>query len=70
MWTKARCLAALEPRLPAAHVVDVRFRRPVLLPSTVTFGAEAEGPSIAFTVRGARDGTPHIEGRVDPGAGA
>jgi acyl dehydratase len=70
MWTKARCLAALEPRLPAAHVVDVRFRRPVLLPSTVTFGAEAEGPSIAFTVRGARDGTPHIEGRVEPGAGA
>jgi acyl dehydratase len=70
MWTKARCLAALEPRLPAAHVVDVRFRRPVLLPSTVVFGAEADGPSIAFTVRGAREGTPHVEGRVEPGVGA
>jgi hypothetical protein len=51
-------------------VVDVRFRRPVLLPSTVVFGAEADGPSIAFTVRGARDGTPHVEGRVEPGVGA
>jgi MaoC like domain len=36
MWTKARCLAAL--RLPDALAVDVRFKRPLLLPSTVTFG--------------------------------
>jgi hypothetical protein len=38
MWTKAHCLAAL--RLPDAFAADVRFRRPVLLPSTVTFGAD------------------------------
>jgi hypothetical protein len=36
MWTKARCLAAL--RLPDAFEAEVRFRKPVLLPSTVTFG--------------------------------
>jgi acyl dehydratase len=40
MWTKARCLSAL--RLPDAFTVDVRFKKPILLPSTVTFG-EAEG---------------------------
>ena len=32
MWTKARCLAALESRLPDAFDVDVRFRKPILLP--------------------------------------
>jgi acyl dehydratase len=39
MWTKARCLAAL--RLPDAFTADVRFKKPILLPGTVTFG-EAE----------------------------
>ena len=39
MWTKARCLSAL--RLPDAFTADVRFKKPILLPSTVTFG-EAE----------------------------
>ncbi|MGE5408199.1 MAG: MaoC/PaaZ C-terminal domain-containing protein, partial [Syntrophothermus sp.] len=35
MWTKARCLAALEPRLPDAFAVEVRFRRPIVLPARV-----------------------------------
>jgi MaoC like domain len=37
MWTKARCLAALEPALPAAYEVSVEFRKPILLPGRVTF---------------------------------
>jgi acyl dehydratase len=70
MWTKARCLAALESRLPGAFAVEARFRRPVLLPSTVTFGAagEDDGTAIRFAVRAARDGTPHLDGRVVPAA--
>ncbi len=52
MWTKARCLAAL--RLPDAYTVDVRFKQPILLPGTVTFG-EAER---TFAVHG------HLEGRL------
>ena len=32
MWTMARCVAALENRLPDAVTVDVAFKRPVLLP--------------------------------------
>lgn len=54
MWTKARCLAAL--RLPEAFSAEVRFKRPILLPATVTFG-EADG---RFAVHG------HLEGVYEP----
>jgi acyl dehydratase len=50
MWTKARCLASL--RLPDAFTAEVRFKRPILLPGTVSFG-EADG---RFAVHG------HLEG--------
>jgi acyl dehydratase len=66
MWTKARCLAALESRLPASYDVEVRFRRPVPLPSTVTFGAADEDDAMRFAVRAARDGAPHLDGRISP----
>jgi acyl dehydratase len=61
MWTKARCLAALESTLPDVYTVDVSFRRPILLPGTVVFAAQ-DG---AFAVRGRRDDTTiHLEGTV------
>jgi acyl dehydratase len=67
MWTKARCLAALESRLPRAFAVEARFRKPVLLPSTVTFGAaDDDAGAIRFAVRAARDGAPHLDGRISP----
>jgi acyl dehydratase len=67
MWTKARCLAALSSRLPDAFAVEARFRKPVLLPSTVTFGAAGEGAEeIRFAVRAARDGAPHLDGAIRP----
>ena len=37
MWTKARCLATLEPSLPDAYEVTVEFRKPLLLPGRATF---------------------------------
>src|SRR5665811_1962 len=43
MWSKARCLAALENRLPDAVTVDVAFKKPILLPSTVAFGSKPIG---------------------------
>jgi acyl dehydratase len=67
MWTKARCLAALESRLPDAFTAAVSFKRPILLPATVSFasaGAVADDGGIRFTVRDARKGTPHLDGRV------
>ena len=65
MWTKARCLAAVQNRLPDAFAVEARFRKPVLLPSTVTFGSAAdENGGAVFAVRAARDGAPHLDGRI------
>lgn len=32
MWTKARCLAAFEGRLPDAYAIDVEFRSPLRIP--------------------------------------
>jgi acyl dehydratase len=66
MWTKARCLAALESRLPDAFTVDVRFRKPILLPARVEFAAADEGEEIAFAVRDAKHQTPHLDGRLRP----
>jgi acyl dehydratase len=43
MWSKARCLAALEGRLPDAYTVEVAFKRPILLPATVSFTATPTG---------------------------
>jgi acyl dehydratase len=66
MWTKARCLAALESRLPDAFGAEVRFRKPILLPSKVEFASEESGEQIDFAVRDAKRGTPHLDGHVAP----
>jgi acyl dehydratase len=74
MWTKARALAALEPRLADAFETDVRFRRPILLPAKVEFAtadagtSRAQGEEIDFTVRGRGEkrGNRHLDGRVSP----
>jgi MaoC like domain len=66
MWTKARCLAALEGRLPDAFAVEVRFRQPILLPGKVQFASSSEGDETDFAVRDAKRGMPHLEGHVAP----
>jgi hypothetical protein len=64
MWTKARALAALDRDLPAAFAVDVRFRRPILLPGSVAFTSHANGDEIDFAVRDAKRTTPHLDGQI------
>jgi hypothetical protein len=66
MWTKARCLAALESTLPDAFGVEVRFRKPILLPARVEFAGAADDRGTDFAVRDAKRGTPHLEGRIEP----
>jgi acyl dehydratase len=69
MWTKARCLAALEPRIPGAFTVRAAFKRPILLPAKVTFAqAPATGGGTQFGVRDANKGTPHLDGLLTPAA--
>ena len=55
MWTKSRALAALQNRLPKAYEVNVEFRKPVLLPSTVIFGSRVNDAVTTFGVTSARN---------------
>jgi acyl dehydratase len=64
MWTKARALAQLESLLPESFEVDVRFRKPILLPARVEFASREEDEQILFTVRDAKKGTPHLDGQL------
>jgi acyl dehydratase len=64
MWTKARCVAALENRLPDAVRVDVAFKKPVFLPGSVGFGAAAVEDGWAFALSDPRSGAPHLAGRT------
>lgn len=64
MWTKARCLAALEPQLPDGFTAEVSFKKPILLPATVEFASDESEGTTRFGVRDARKGTPHLSGTV------
>lgn len=64
MWTKARALAQLEGELPGSFEAEVRFRKPILLPARVVFAEQDNRKDILFAVRDAKDGTPHLDGRV------
>lgn len=67
MWTKAHALAAIDGQLPDAYEVEVRFQRPVLLPSKAVFGNVREKDGrIGFALRDAAKGTPHLRGLVTP----
>ena len=66
MWTKARCLAALQGRLPDAFTVEVAFKKPVLLPGTVQFGTVPGGDgALRFGIR-SLSGTEHLSGLLTP----
>jgi hypothetical protein len=66
MWTKARCLAGLQGRLPDAYSVDVSFRKPIALPGKVEFSTDAGSEAIHFAVQNAKRQTPHLDGLVTP----
>jgi acyl dehydratase len=64
MWLKARCLAALEGRLPDALTATVEFKSPLLLPSRVAFENRARDSGWNFAVSNATSGRPHLAGLV------
>jgi acyl dehydratase len=70
MWTKARCLAALQDThaelLQGAFAIEVGFRRPILLPATIRFDSAAEGDDVSFGVREAAAEGIHLAGRLRP----
>ena len=68
MWSLARCVAALDNRLPDAVTVDASFRRPVFLPGTVTFTAagadRGPGEGLGFALREPDSGAVHVDGHA------
>ena len=64
MWSLARCVAALENRLPEAVTVEVAFKKPILLPGTVAFGHEQSADGQVFALTRPKDGAPHLVGRA------
>lgn len=64
MWTKARCLAAFEGRLPDAYTVDVAFKLPVLLPAKAGFAATEQTDGWTFSLADAKSGKPHLTGTI------
>lgn len=67
-WTKSRALAQLQGQLPDAFVVEAAFKRPILLPASVTY-VESVGDErgIGFGVRAIRDNVPHLDGFITYG---
>lgn len=65
MWTKARCLAALESDLPQhPFCVDVSFKLPVFTPAKVLFSRQDSDAGIDFHLL-AKDGIkPHLDGHI------
>ena len=67
MWSLARCVAAIDSRLPDDVTVDVEFKKPIFLPGTVAFGSRvvdgAGGKGIDFALTDPKKGAPHLVGR-------
>ncbi|RZU34041.1 MaoC family dehydratase [Blastococcus saxobsidens] len=66
MWVKARVLGALANRLPESSTIDVGFRKPLFLPSTVTLATAQAGGGWDAAVRNATSGTEHLVGTIRP----
>lgn len=64
MWSKARCIAAIENRLPDSVRVEVAFKKPILLPGTVSFATAATAEGHTFSLTRPKDGSPHLLGRA------
>jgi acyl dehydratase len=60
MWLHARALASLGARLPGAYHVEVDFKAPVFLPSTVAVSTRRTSDGFHLEVRRPRDQRPHM----------
>lgn len=65
MWSKARCLAALDSTLPdAGYQVDVSFYKPVFLPSSVQFYSQKQGGRQNFSLFNGSGADMHLKGSI------
>lgn len=67
MWSKARCLAALESVLPKApYRIEVAFKLPILLPAKARFSSQRAGDGYEFELRSSDGSKPHMRGSIRP----
>jgi hypothetical protein len=65
MWSKARCLAALDAVIPeSGYQVNVNFLKPVYLPSTVNFYAKHEEGRHNFCLYDSSGEHRHLQGSI------
>lgn len=64
IWSKARCVAAMESRVPDAARVEVEFKKPIILPAKVAFGSRIVTGGLDFSLTNPKNGAPHLVGRV------
>ena len=63
MWSHARALSAFEGRLPEAYRVEVAFKKPILLPGTVTLRADHEVDR-SFAITSTTGDRVHLLGKI------
>lgn len=66
MWTHARLLAAVGPRLPETYTAQVRFSRPILLPATVGAWWCPDGSGWRGAVTTADGAKPYLLATIRP----
>jgi len=65
LWSKARVLAELQPKLACApRRFDVSFRQPLLLPGRATLRYVQEATGIEFALLEASGGKVHLSGTL------
>ena len=65
MWSKARCLAAMDSLIPqAGYSIDVNFLKPVFLPSKVNFYSNLSDSQRQFSLFNASAEQMHLQGYI------
>lgn len=63
MWSLARCLGTLEAEIQGVPTaLEVHFKKPLLLPASVTLKSTPDGSGIAFSLLSTRSGALHLSG--------
>ncbi len=66
LWTKAHAIAAFEGRVPDAHVVEVEFRSPLLIPGRALLRSGAQDGGWAFVLESTDGERRHLTGTIEP----
>ena len=64
MWTKARCLASFEGRLPDAYGIEIEFKAPLRIPGTARFLSGTADGSWSFAVESVDGEHEHASGSI------